>query len=147
MVFQFVVAEPAPALRAAEVYPCLEWRRSPGGVVRQDEGEGAVHLAVGPLVVDPGVVHPVVAVGVDLGEPDQVEDLEVAAGLFHGAGADLVVPGCRVRVGKGDGRRDALPGTGGVVEADAVEVGDAFVTRRRRREGVEQGSPHGFRNR
>lgn len=58
---------PGPAFGAAQVNAGVHGGGPAGGMMRQYEGQRPVHLAVGLLVVHPGVADMTAAVGVNLG--------------------------------------------------------------------------------
>lgn len=65
----------------------------------------------------------------------------MAAGPVHGRRRHRVPAGTGRRVGNGDGGRDPVKDAVGIAEAEAVEVGHAFMAGRSEGEGIEQFAP------
>lgn len=142
-----VWVEAPPPGWLADVHTGLRRARGTGRVVRQDQRQRAVALAVGALVIGRRVPGADVAVGVDLSQPDQTERGEVLAGLSHGTRAHPEVERSGDRIRHRDRGGHAVHAAVGVAEPDTVEVGDALVPGRRVPKRREQGVPHGLRDR
>ena len=146
-IVDLVAGESAPAGGFAQMDAGLPRGGSADGVVRKDKRQSTITLVVGALVVHGGVADPAVTVGVDLGESDHPENVEVLSRLRHRHRADGVVAGAGHRVGHGHRGGHTVQSPGRATVPEAVEVGDPLMLGWCCCEGVEQGVPDRFRDR
>lgn len=126
--------------------------RACGAVEGDHDGQRPGALAVGAFVVGVGVLDPVVAVGVDLRDARHALGAQVLPRPADGLCRDDVVPAPQEGIRDDHGRRDidfGVAGQAGVavlVDAEAVEVGDALDAGLMLFEQIEQALPDSIRD-